>query len=630
MFAGVRETELEALYHQLQEQRYRPQAARGLRIRQANGKRRLIGLATVRDRIVQRFLLDELNPIVECLFSPLSYTYRRGYSAKMAVDDFMYAYTEPCWIVQTDIQSFFDSLSWPLLLTQIEQLPLIALEVRSWLQQHIKQDIRIDHQTLKRHQGVLQGSPLSGILANLSLNDFDWKCWEAGLTCFRYGDDLILLCGSEREAQQILDRIRNWLNDLYLTLNKSKTRIVGPKESFVYLGHRFQNVQCLGTTRDWHPYRSPKLVPHRIPKTQTHRSLLCNRIKRPVAAIKVPDNHYWSKNMTTLYITDQGARLRTKQQQFEVFRGQLLLCSVPVHLVSHVFLFGCCNVTHGAARMALQRHIPVVFLSQKGKYYGRLGFSGLAALDYLNQQVHLSQDPKKSLNLAKSIIYGKLHNSRILLQRLNRRRHRSAAKKAIHTLDSLMKLAQKCPSLEKLRGYEGFGAKVYFRGLDAVLMEPFSFNKRSIRPPKDPVNSLLSLGYSLLHQMIYSFVTGMGLHTHYGHLHSPRNNHPALVMDLMEEFRAPVVDSFVSYLINSQVIKVEDFTPPDQTGGVYLFPDALKVFLKHWEDRLHTQVTHPHTQYKVPYRRCLELQVREYIACLTNEQDYYRPMLWKV
>jgi CRISP-associated protein Cas1 len=90
-----------------------------------------------------------------------------------------------------------------------------------------------------------------------------------------------------------------------------------------------------------------------------------------------------------------------------------------------------------------------------------------------------------------------------------------------------------------------------------------------------------------------------------------------------------VVDSLVAYLINTNIFKPDDFTPPDERGGVYLHPDALKRFLKHWETRLLTTIPHPHTGYKVNHWCCFELQVWEYIACLTGDRDIYRPMTWK-
>jgi CRISPR-associated protein Cas1 len=124
-------------------------------------------------------------------------------------------------------------------------------------------------------------------------------------------------------------------------------------------------------------------------------------------------------------------------------------------------------------------------------------------------------------------------------------------------------------------------------------------------------------------------VEGVGLHTHFGNLHTPQQNRPSLVCDLVEEFRAPVVDSLVAYLINSNIFTPEDFTPPDERGGVYLHPDALKKFLKHWEERLQQEVTHPHTGYKVSNRRCFELQVWEYVAALMGEREVYRAMRWE-
>lgn len=185
-------------------------------------------------------------------------------------------------------------------------------------------------------------------------------------------------------------------------------------------------------------------------------------------------------------------------------------------------------------------------------------------------------------------------------------------------------------SMDSLRGYEGKAATLYFQALGSLFTGAFVFEKRTKRPPTDPVNSLLSLGYTLLSQNVFSFVQVIGLHTHFGNLHVPRDNHPALVSDLMEEFRAQLVDSLVAYLINSKIFTSEDFTSPDEKDGVYLQPHALKKFLKHWEEKLQSEVTHPHTGYQVSLRRCLELQVREYIASLTGQVELYRPMIWKL
>lgn len=293
-------------------------------------------------------------------------------------------------------------------------------------------------------------------------------------------------------------------------------------------------------------------------------------------------------------------------------------------------LFGCSNLSHGAVSLCLQNKIPVLYLSSNGRYFGQLQTTGQAQVKYLIHQVQRSFDGDFILNQAKAIVTAKLHNSRVLLQRMKSRRRKPELQGAIAALAQLIQNVQTASSVEAVLGFEGQGATLYFQAFALLLKEPYEFSKRTRRPPTDPVNSLLSLAYTLMSQQIHSMIEVAGLHTHFGNLHTPRENHPALVSDLMEEFRAFVVDSFVLYLTNGAILKLEDFTPPDARGGVYLHSDALKIFLKHWEDKLLTEVTHPHTGYKVNYRRCMELQVWEYIACLVGDRDLYRPMRWEI
>jgi CRISPR-associated endonuclease Cas1 len=112
-------------------------------------------------------------------------------------------------------------------------------------------------------------------------------------------------------------------------------------------------------------------------------------------------------------------------------------------------------------------------------------------------------------------------------------------------------------------------------------------------------------------------------------LHTCRENHPALVLDLMEEFRAQIVDSLVVYLVNKNIFSPDNFTNPDEQGAVYLQQDSLKKFLKYWEEKLSLELTHPQTQRQVSWRSCLELQVQEYISCLMKKTERYQPMIWQ-
>lgn len=629
LFAGVAQEQLGQMHRQLRRESYRASPAKGFFVAKKNGGQRLIGLSTVRDRVLQRYLLQSIYPRLEATFSSSAFAYRPGLSIYGAVDRVMADYgKQPTWVIKADIHQFFDSLSWGVLMGQLERLKISAGWVRL-IEQQLKAGMVLQGQFYRPNKGVLQGGILSGALANLYLSEFDRLCLAADIPLVRYGDDCVAVCHSYLQANRSLEMMHDWLEDIYLTLNPEKTRIIAPDEKFVFLGHQFQAQQVIAPERKWLKTSKQKKAIQPVygpPKA-------CSIVRDPEKKLrpKKSTDEYWRDGMTTLYVTEQGAYLRVKHKQFQVFHERELRCSVPANSITHVVLFGACNVSHGAVRLALQRRIPLLYLSDKGRYFGRLQTTGQARIDYLVQQVAKSQDEDFIRQQAINVIVGKLQNSRQLLMKLNRRRKPKSevAVKSIKEMADLLKKLPEAETVEALMGYEGHGANLYFQAYGSLLKGPFEFDKRTRRPPTDPVNSLLSLGYTLLSQNVHAMTEAAGLHTHFGNLHIPKPNRPSLVCDLVEEFRAMVVDALVAYLINSDIYKPEDFTPPDGRGGVYLHPDGLKRFLKHWEEKLQQTVTHPHTGYKVSYRRCFELQVWEYAACITGERESYRPMVLK-
>ncbi len=639
LFAGIVQEQLRDIQYKLHHELYTASRAQGFYVPKKSGDKRLIGIPTVRDRIVQRLLLEELYLPLEDTFLDCSYAYRPGRNIQQAVQHLFSDYQyQPKWIIKADITEFFDNLCWALLLTALEELRLEPI-ILQLLKQQLEAGIVIAGQYLNPGKGVLQGGVLSGALANLYLTDFDRKCLSYGINLVRYGDDFVIACSNFSEANRILDKIIVWLREVYLTLQPDKTQIYSPDDEFIFLGYRFAKGEVYTPPPpkpvregEWvindsgTPYFRTKPRPIKPVSRPPKACSIDKPINFPTAAI----SHYWQDFMSTLYITDQGAYLSVKNQQFQVFYQGELKIKIPVVRVSNIVMFGCCNVSHGAVSMALRRRIPIMYLSQKGRYFGYTGVQGDAKVEYLMQQVKCCGNPLFIRQQAEAIVQAKLHNSRILLMRFNRRRPTEVATQAIDLIEILIDSLPKAESMDALRGYEGKAATVYFQALGSLFTGFFAFDKRTKRPPTDPINSLMSLGYTLLSQQVFSFIQAVGLHTHFGNLHVPRDNHPALVSDLMEEFRAQIVDSFVSYLVNKKILTPEDFTPPDERGGVYLQASALKKYLKHWEEKLQTETTHPHTGYKVAYRRCIELQVREYITCLMGEVDVYRPMTWKL
>lgn len=278
--------------------------------------------------------------------------------------------------------------------------------------------------------------------------------------------------------------------------------------------------------------------------------------------------------------------------------------------VDQIFVFGNCSITTPAMTYCLKEDIPIVLLSSRGSYYGIIDSPIGDNVSLHREQFAKAADPAFCLATAKAIVRGKFYNCRVLLQRHNRTKRIPEVATAIEELAKGMEQVGQAATLEEVHGYEGAGVARYFEALGHLVDPDLGFARRVRRPPTDPVNSLLSFGYTLLFYNIYALVSARGLHPYVDHLHLMRDRHPSLASDLIEEFRAPIVDALVLYLVNSKIIGKTDFSrAKDETGPCLLTDGARKTFLKHFEQKMGTKVTHPHTGYMVDWRRCIDLQV---------------------
>jgi CRISP-associated protein Cas1 len=262
-----------------------------------------------------------------------------------------------------------------------------------------------------------------------------------------------------------------------------------------------------------------------------------------------------------------------------------------------------------------------------GDYKGNLGSAQICDLDSQARQFQLREDPEFQLEMAILLIWGKVRNARQLLLRSNRKQSLAEVDQVIARLKLLIKEIEMAKSLESLRGYEGSAAKLYFSALGQLIRNPgFKLTERNRRPPKDPVNSLLSFGYTLVFNNVLSLMLAEGLNPYLGNLHRSDRKEPHLAFDLMEEFRSPIVDSLVLMLVNKKILKPTDFTWPDADGGIYLNDPARRVFLKHFEERMSEEVKYRDLATPISFRRVIQLQVQQYKYCM-RERAAYEPFL---
>lgn len=328
--------------------------------------------------------------------------------------------------------------------------------------------------------------------------------------------------------------------------------------------------------------------------------------------------------MKSLYVSQQGCYVSLQQETLVVQQKGNTLAQVQLPLLEQILIFGKSQVTTQVIRTCLWRNIPIVYLSRMGHCYGRIIpiERGYRQLTRYQQQLSLVQ----RLIVAREIVRAKLKNSRVILQRQQRRRGTETIAFSIQSLDYLIEKATEADSLAQLMGYEGAGAASYFSAFGESLTNPeFIFLARSRRPPGNPVNAMLSFGYQVLWNHLLALIELQGLDPYQACLHQGSERHAALASDLIEEFRAPIVDSLVLWLVNSKVIKAEEDFEYHQ-GGCYLNNSGRKKYLKAFLQRMEEEIQ-TNSQDKQPRWHLLTQQVKLFKQFVYQPSLGYQPFL---
>lgn len=338
-------------------------------------------------------------------------------------------------------------------------------------------------------------------------------------------------------------------------------------------------------------------------------------------------------NTQGLYVGKSGGVLKIKD------RGKLVQ-EVRLNEVSQLNLLGNVQITTQAVQSLCEADIPVAYFSQGGWFYGLTQGLGLTNIYLRREQFRFAERPSFCLQLARSLVAGKIRNQRTMLQR----NHIEPPSRAIALMRCFAEDAEQADSLEQLLGIEGNAARYYFENFAGMIkasssadedlanehvvdrsdgspLFQFDFRRRNRRPPRDAVNALLSLAYSILAKDLTIICAAVGFDPFQGFYHQLRHGRPALALDLMEPFRPLIADSAVLSAINTRMITPRDFIAVGP--AVALKPEGRKAFFRAYEARMDTLATHPLFGYRVNYRRLLEIQTRLLARVLTGEIDAY-------
>lgn len=330
-----------------------------------------------------------------------------------------------------------------------------------------------------------------------------------------------------------------------------------------------------------------------------------------------------------LYVQSAGAKVGRSGAELVVETRDKEKHTVRITDTSHVVLFGAVQISTQAVQDLCDRNIPVVYLSSGGWFFGMTRGMDHKNVDLRRQQFAAAASTERSLQIARRLVGVKIRNSRTII----RRNASDPPTRTLQRLKELITTAEEATSLESLLGIEGTAARIYFEAYGEMLRPPkeegdpnamtFDFDGRNRRPPRDPVNSLLSLGYAMLAKDLTIALQAVGFDPYLGFYHQPRYGRPALALDVMEEFRPLIVDSVVLSAINTGAVKLPDFIR--RGGAVTLTQAGRGKFIRAYERRMDEEITHPIFGYRISYRRTLEVQIRLLARFLTGEIDEYPP-----
>lgn len=563
---------------------YRPDPLHSVKIRKRSGGSRRVVVASVRDQVLERAAVDILDTPVDALLLPVSFAYRKGLGVRDAIEAVLEARDAGAgWFLRTDIQRCFESIPSEAALQDLAR----GCPDLQWL--WILEALAGRTAPGGGHRGgasagLLQGTPLSPLLSNLYLNRLDRAVIAAGVPLIRYSDDIVIPLFERNDATRALGVVRNVAADQGLSINESKSHLEDVQVGVHFLG---QTVTSATETRE--PVTHP-------PKA-------------------------------TVFVSGPNALLRSKGDRLRVeINGEDRL-SLNLLRVRQIVCHGRVGSTTPLLHRAMGLGIDVVFLADSGRYIGRCAATGHIRAGRRRHQYAAADDPERCVDIARSVITGKLTNLRTAVMRWSR--HRLLAE-AITTVNRIEQSRTKIPdaqSIPEIMGHEGTATAAYFRHFGLLVGKEWGFESRSRRPPRDRVSSMLSFGYALLTMEVIAACEIAGLDPYVGYLHAEGRGRPSLALDLIEEFRCVVVDATVMRLVRTGAITVDDFRVDDERG-VLLTDDARRRYFAEYERRMLQMFSHPPSGRRVTYRVALSLQAA-LLGVAVETGASYMPMVWK-
>jgi len=363
--------------------------------------------------------------------------------------------------------------------------------------------------------------------------------------------------------------------------------------------------------------------------------------------------------MATVYIVSSHGKLQKKGETLQLYTQDDTIRIIFPYKTEQLVIIGNVEITSAALKLLMKYNLDTIFLGKNGKFNGKLAFQESKNVFLRKRQFELLDDMNFRLKFAKSIIKGKLKNQLTFMQRIKRRdRGAEDIKKTIALMKKNIEDVNYADSLDSIRGFEGIGAKYFFSVFKHNIIQDWAvFNGRSMHPPQDNVNAVLSFLYTMLFYRIDGYIEASGLDSYVGYLHELNYGKRTLSFDLMEEYRTPIADTLCCALFNLGILDKDDFeevtfstrsidyplqndgqeivdedqeiSAYEEKKGVLLTKDGLKKVISQFEKKLETKIYYEPMNQQLSYKRIMREQINQFKRVINREQVDYKPVVFK-
>ena len=559
------------------------------------GKKRTISLMNSIDRFIFRALYQKMASEWEKQFSQYSYAYQNNKGVLTAVEQAAkYMEEGKDWSVELDIQNFFDNINHSIIISKLKA-GIEDVRVLDLLIAYLTCTLLDDHAFHQMEQGVLQGGPLSPLLANVYMNELDHYMEKQGYSFGRFGDDINIYCSTYEEATVAFSDVTARMEKIeQLPLNHGKTGIFkGINRK--YLGYRFE-------MKDGHVIVKKE---QRAYKT-VYRDWYTTGIQKM-------DHNY--------HLINEG--ILTKQDFNILFESENGKKYIPVETTDSLYIYSNVIMSGNFFDFMNQVGLNVSFINKYGEKIGSfVPNNSRRNIKTELKQLRMYDSEKERLDMARRLEIASVSNIRANLRYYQRRKNATELEAAVKDMTDIITKLNEARDINHMMMLEAQARQKYYGCFNSIMEgKQFYFDKRTRRPPQDPLNAMISFGNTLLYQRIANEINRTSLDIRIGIVHAAGNRPESLNLDLADLFKPILVDRTIFTLVNRKMINVNDFVEVEN-NGIYLNNRAKKIFISEYENKLYQKVTFDGAERTYDYLIKNEIQkLKKYI----ENGEKYKP-----